>query len=95
MSFIQRVSPWNCAYTCEGSSWDDPGQVYFAALGEACERYAGNALDTLPVTRASFNELEAQGINALDPGSIVLFRDEEYRRPGFPYARFTKDVSAH
>lgn len=93
MSFIQRVSPWNCAYTCEGSSWDDPGQAYFAALGEACERYAGNALDTLPVTRASFNELEAQGINALDPGSIVLFRDEEYRRPGFPYARFTKDVS--
>ena len=33
MSFIQRVSPWNCAYTCEGSSWDDPGQAYFAALG--------------------------------------------------------------
>lgn len=93
MSFIQRVSPWNCAYTCEGSSWDDSDQAYFAALGEACERYAGNALDTLPVTRASFNELEAQGINALDPGSIVLFRDEEYQRPGFPYVRFTKDVS--
>ena len=65
MSFIQRVSSWNCAYTCEGSSWGDPGQAYFAALGESCERYAGNALDTLPVMQGSFSELR---IHRLVPG---------------------------
>lgn len=92
MSFIQRVSPWNCAYTCEGSSLGDTDQAYFAALGESCERYAGNALDTLPVIRGSFNELQGKGLNAIAPESIVLFRDEEYRRPGFPFTQFTRDL---
>lgn len=92
MSFTQRVTGWNCAYTCEGSSFGDENQAYYAAIGEACERYAGNTLDTLPVKHGSYNELCKQGFKVLEPNSIVLFSEEQYSRSDFPFVPFTKDL---
>jgi ribosomal protein S12 methylthiotransferase accessory factor len=72
-----------------GSSWNRSA-ARVAALGEAVERYSAACLpggDDLVFATAK--EL---GSEAVDPGRFVLFRDDQYRQPSFPYRRFTRST---
>lgn len=92
MSSTQRVSPWNCAYICGGSSFEDPSRAEQAALGEAAERYAGNCLDTRPVTYATYRELRAAGRRAVSPDSVILYHEKDYADPTFSFEPFRQDL---
>lgn len=93
---MRRVSRWANNTSCQGSAFGDPEQAAASAVGEAVERYCGNLLDTLPVTFASYSELVARkGVRALDPDSLVLYSDEQYDTPGFPFVRMTHDLPIH
>lgn len=65
---------------------------YYAAIGEAVERYCGNYIPGETVRHASWNQLKAAGDYALDPESMVLFEDSMYDEPGCPMVRFTRDL---
>jgi len=56
-----------------------------AAIAEAVERYSACDSDAAPVTVASAAEL---GTRAVAPRRYSLFSESQYRRTGFPYARF-------
>lgn len=93
---MRRVSRWANNTSCQGSAFGDPEQAAASAVGEAVERYCGNLLDTLPVTFGSYRELSGRrGIRVLDPSSLVLYSDEQYETPGFPFVRLTEDLPVH
>ena len=93
---MRRVSRWANNTSCQGSAFNDPGQAAASAVGEAVERYCGNLLDTLPVTFGSYRELSAKSaVRMLDPDSLVLYSDEQYDTPGFPFVRMTADLPIH
>lgn len=56
-----------------------------SALGEAVERYSAYHLDPGRVYPAAWAEVKGA---ALSPPDFVLYSDEQYRKPGFPYARW-------
>lgn len=81
-----RADPSGC-----GASLGDPARARAAALGEAVERYCGNAVpDSGPLL--SFTELRAAGRDATDPTTFALYSDRQYDTPGFPFTRFTRDL---
>ncbi|EPR77519.1 protein of unknown function DUF181 [Leifsonia rubra CMS 76R] len=93
---MRRVSRWANNTSCQGSAFNDPGQAAASAVGEAVERYCGNLLDTLPVTFGSYRELSAKSaMRVLNPESLVLYSDEQYDTPGFPFVRMTADLPIH
>lgn len=93
---MRRVSRWANNTSCQGSAFGDPAQAAASAVGEAVERYCGNLLDTLPVTFGSYRDLSgAPGMRVLDPASLVLYSDEQYDTPGFPFVRLTPDLPVH
>jgi ribosomal protein S12 methylthiotransferase accessory factor len=67
----------------------DRRRAVWATLGEAFERYAGSSFGLVPITLARFSELSQP---ALDPEQLILYSREQYLRPGFPFARFTRDL---
>lgn len=74
-----------------GAAWWDAAAAEAAALGEAVERYCA---DPVPVARRSrWNELAAEGVAAVDPASLALYSDQQYEAPGFPFARFDRDLT--
>lgn len=63
-----------------------------AAVGEAVERYCGNAVpDVLEVS--SYDDLSASGRRAVDPAGLALYSPEQYATPGFPFVPFTRDLA--
>ncbi|MGE3288924.1 MAG: YcaO-like family protein [Pseudonocardia sp.] len=87
----RRFAHWQADPFASGASLVDPAAARAAAIGEAVERYCGNAVPTgLP--RRTHRELAAAGIAALDPAELVLYSERQYHRPGFPYVRFTADL---
>lgn len=64
-------------------------QAVAAAIGEAVERYSAGYV---PRERIVHTAAVGLGARAADPASFGLFCDSQYARPGFPYARFTRDV---
>ncbi|MBH0110048.1 YcaO-like family protein [Salinibacterium sp. NG22] len=93
---MRRVSRWANNTSCQGSAFNDPEQAAASAVGEAVERYCGNLLDTLPVTFGSYRELSTKSaVRMLDPDSLVLYSDEQYDTPGFPFVRMTADLPIH
>ena len=53
-----------------------------AAIGEAIERYCASHLDPERISVARCDELTSAHIS---PAQCVLYSDEQYRRPGWPY----------
>ena len=74
-----------------GASLGDEKAARAAAVGEAIERYCGNAVpDTL--TYASWHQLAAADEDALDPESLALYSRRQHAEPGFPFVPFTRDL---
>lgn len=92
---MRRVSRWANNTSCQGSAFGDPGQARASAIGEAAERYCGNLLDTLPITLGSYDSLRRGAARILDPDDLVLYSDEQYDTPGFPFVRMTHELEQH
>jgi ribosomal protein S12 methylthiotransferase accessory factor len=69
---------------------ETPEWARLGALAEAVERYCGTQPDHHRCVRGS---LRALGAQALDPSDCVLYSDRQYDRPGFPFARFSADMT--
>ena len=72
-----------------GGSGSSAAEARAAAIGEAVERYSACYLDEDRLVVATAREL---GPRAVDPHRFALFSEEQYRRHGFPYVRFTRDT---
>lgn len=60
-----------------------------SAVGEAIERYAPSLPDPARIQWRRLRELEGE---VLDPRHGPLYTEAQYRRPGFPFARFDPDL---
>jgi ribosomal protein S12 methylthiotransferase accessory factor len=74
-----------------GCTWWDTDGAQAAAIGEAVERYCGNLIPA-GLRQASYAELRAEGTAAIDPQTLVLYSEDQYRAPGFPFVPFTHDL---
>jgi ribosomal protein S12 methylthiotransferase accessory factor len=75
-----------------GSTSVSRAKALAGAIGEAVERYSARWVPHHDLLTGSFAEL---GAEALDPRSLVLYSDEQYRRPGFPYTPIHDDLVLH
>ncbi len=87
----RAFSPWTSDAAAAGLAWWNAEAARAAAVGEAVERYCGNVVPT-GLRRASYAELAAGGGAALDPADLALYAPEQYRRRGFPFVPFTRDL---
>ncbi len=74
-----------------GAALVDHDRARRAAVGEAVERYCGNAVPA-NLDIASHAELRRAGRPALDPALLTLYSDRQYGARGFPFRRFTRDT---
>jgi ribosomal protein S12 methylthiotransferase accessory factor len=74
-----------------GASLGDEQAARAAAVGEAVERYCGNAVPD-DLRHATWHELTAAGEDALDPTSLALYSPRQHAQPGFPFVPFTRDL---
>jgi ribosomal protein S12 methylthiotransferase accessory factor len=86
-----RWAPWRPDAFGFGASLGDEQAARAAAIGEAVERYCGNAVPEA-LAQASWRELDAAGEDALDPASLALYSQRQYAQPGFPFVPFTRDL---
>jgi len=87
----RRFGPYQADRVALGAAFRDAKQACMAAIGEAVERYCGNIIpEGLP--RASYYELVAAGIPAIDPTILTLYADSQYQQRGFPFVPFTRDL---
>lgn len=87
-----RWAPWRPDGFGFGASLGDEDAARAAAIGEAVERYCGNAIPD-GLTRASWHDLVTAGEDALDPETLALYSTRQYRLPGFPFVPFTRDLT--
>ncbi|QSB16813.1 YcaO-like family protein [Natronosporangium hydrolyticum] len=93
---MRRIYTWANNVVCGGSAFDDLVGAQQAAVGEAVERYCGNCVtETVQVREASYAQLRAEGEVAVDPEQLVLYSDRLYDSAGFPFVRFTPELSTH
>ncbi|WP_199039890.1 YcaO-like family protein [Glycomyces salinus] len=92
---MRLISRWANNTSCQGSAFGDRAQAEASAVGEAVERYCGNLLDTLPVTYGSYQELRRGPVRVLAPDDLVLYSENQYRAPGFPFTPLTGDLAVH
>lgn len=65
------------------------------SIGEIVERYSMFTLDIYKSDELlvdSYKNLRRKGIEAVGPDKMKLFAEEQYKKPGFPYERFTEDT---
>ena len=86
-----RFTTWRADATGFGASLGDEGAARAAAIGEAIERYCGNAVPDA-LRHASYDELVAAGDDALDPSTLALYSARQYRQRGFPFVPFTRGL---
>ncbi|MEV0616405.1 YcaO-like family protein [Nonomuraea sp. NPDC050404] len=87
VSATGRFAPWKADRVAGGAAFDK-NQARKAAIGEAVERYCGNAVPA-DLPRARHADLTAQ---ALDPDSFALYAPHQYAAPGFPFTPLTRDL---
>lgn len=63
----------------------DPARARAAAVGEALERYCGALVDPARLRWATYAELLAQGVSAVDPEALALHSSAQLAAPGFPF----------
>ena len=74
----------------EGFAFTDTSAAETIGLIEGLERtFALDSLDRQRLVRACFADVAPL---AVDPGDLLLYSDEQYQTPGFPFARFDRDV---
>jgi ribosomal protein S12 methylthiotransferase accessory factor len=71
-----------------GGKGETETQSMLSAIGEALERYCAQHYHPAWFFRAPYAEF---GASALSPVECVLYSEEQYARPGFPFARFNPD----
>jgi ribosomal protein S12 methylthiotransferase accessory factor len=71
----------------EGKAASQQGAVW-SAIGEGIERYSASWWRPSTLTRAPFNAVKDQ---AFDPHRLVLYDDDQYAHPDFPFAPFDPD----
>ncbi|KPM54167.1 bacteriocin biosynthesis protein SagD [Frankia sp. R43] len=86
-----RFAWWRADGFGFGATLGDPRRARAAAIGEAVERYCGNAVPTdLPT--ASWDALTARGVQAVDPNDLALYSDRQYSTRGFPFVPFAREL---
>ncbi|MDR0603290.1 MAG: YcaO-like family protein [Bacteroidales bacterium] len=75
-----------------GFTWE---QAFLSAIGEGVERYCPTFYDKTNLKVASYNQLLAQGENAIAPDKFSLFHSEQYKKPDFVYKQFTGDLTLY
>ncbi|MEO3856600.1 YcaO-like family protein [Acrocarpospora sp. B8E8] len=88
VSDTRRFAGWTADRHGFGAAIADPARARGAALGEAVERYCGNAIPG-NLRISSWRRL---GEAALDPETIPLYSLAQYREPGFPFVPLTRDL---
>ncbi|WP_067823333.1 YcaO-like family protein [Nocardia inohanensis] len=76
-----------------GAALDDSEAARLAALGEAVERYCGNAVPD-GLRRATWDELTRARVAALDPDQLSLYSPRQYADPEFPFVPLRRDTPA-
>ncbi len=74
-----------------GCSWGDSELAARAAVGEAVERYCGHLVDASRLRWGSYRRWAEEGMDAVDPESLALYRASQRRRPGFAFAGLDRD----
>jgi ribosomal protein S12 methylthiotransferase accessory factor len=92
VSSTGRFGPWTADRTTGGATIGDEQGARNAALGEAVERYCGNAVPKELLT-SSFARLRSAGRRAVDPRDVVLYAPRQYRTPGFPFVPMAHDLA--
>lgn len=90
-----RLYCWANNTVCSGSTFGDYASSRTAAVGEGLERYCGNWVSSTEVVMASYDQLRQRGEYALDPMRLILYSENQYNAPGFPFVRFTRDLKVH
>ncbi|MHC0431533.1 YcaO-like family protein [Streptomyces sp. O3] len=88
---LRRVMQLAADPAAFGTSWESHEAARDAAVGEAIERYCGNYVDQDQLVHGSFRTLTAQGLRPVAPETLVLYSEDQYATPGFPFPRFTRD----
>lgn len=91
---IERACGWRADPFAFGASLGSDDAARWAAIGEAVERYCGNAPPTR-LDRASYDELQEQGSDAIHPSTLRLYDKTQYARAGFPFVPFSTDLTVH
>ena len=87
----RRFSSWSADPETSGAAFGDQEAARRAAIGEAVERYCGNAVPE-PLAMTSFTKLVASSRRAIDPTELALYSDRQYRTPAFPFVPLTCDL---
>ncbi|MFG3661003.1 YcaO-like family protein [Streptomyces sp. NPDC047706] len=74
-----------------GAALGDHDRARAAAMGEAVERYCGNAVPPV-LTVASHARLTREGRPAVDPREFALYSPSQHARRGFPFVAMTRDL---
>ncbi|ETA02539.1 hypothetical protein CcI6DRAFT_01925 [Frankia sp. CcI6] len=87
----RAFATWSAERFGFGAALGDHDRARRAAVGEAVERYCGNAVpDALEI--ACYDDLARAGRPALDPATLALYSDRQYRARGFPFRPFTRQT---
>ncbi|WP_208325990.1 YcaO-like family protein [Amycolatopsis arida] len=87
----REFAPWTADAVTGGAAWGDPERARAAALGEAVERYCGNAVPA-DLVIGSAADLAATGRDVLDPTGLALYSATQYATPGFPFVPFGREL---
>jgi len=63
-----------------------------SACGEVVERYCSSFISKQDIIQGSYNSLKNRA-RLLDPETVALFSENQYRQKDFPFKKFTKDSS--
>ncbi|WP_219462539.1 YcaO-like family protein [Nonomuraea rhizosphaerae] len=83
-----RFAPWKADRVAGGAAFDE-GQARKAAIGEAVERYCGNAVPN-DLIQGSYAGLD---VEAIDPRELALYAPHQYAAPGFPFTPFGRELA--
>ncbi|WP_156819505.1 YcaO-like family protein [Pseudonocardia sp. HH130630-07] len=85
-------APWRADPAAGGATLGDPDAARRAALGEAVERYCGNAIPP-DLPRGTARDLRALGHRVVSPGALTLYSAAQYATPGFPFVPLHDDLT--
>ncbi|XYH93747.1 YcaO-like family protein [Sorangium sp. So ce1128] len=95
VSDMRRVLEWPNDRRAFGASWVSLEAASGAAIGEAVERYCGNWLPPdREVITSTYDRLLSKGEHAVDPDTLALYSERQYRTKGFPFTAFRRDSEA-
>jgi len=86
-----RFAPWASDRVSTGTAFGSAEAAVGAAVGEAIERYCGNFVPS-ELRRATYEELAADGIEAVDPQALALYADWQLASSGCPFVPFRRDL---